>query len=463
LEVSVLSIKNTALKGALILTGVSLFSQVLAFFYRVWLARLIEPETMGLFQLVLPVYAIVMSLCVSGFTVAVSRLTASYAALGRDRAIRQVVNTARAAYLVMVLGVSLLVIPFSDGISAHLLGDARTRLGLLLMLPCIWLTGWENVHKNYFFGRKNVIPPSIAEVLEQIARVGSVLWLLWFFRPVYEENAVALIVLGMVISEVISAGALTLFYKYDKKSRKAHQGAISLVPNTLDTAVLPDSPEKNMTGIMVKIAVPVALANFLTNLIGSLNAIIIPGRLIVSGVDSSDALSAFGIAFGMTMPLLALPLVFSGSIGTVTLPRLAESAAIGDIAAIRRRIKRALLAAAIPIGVSAAILIPYGASIARTLFGNPSAGQYMVPLAVATVLVCFETLLGTFLNALGRQRDTAANFICAGAVQLVLTWWGVARPELRLGGFVLAYMVGAALGTFLCARDLWKAVQEKAE
>jgi stage V sporulation protein B len=434
-----------------------LFSQVLAFLYRVWLARLIEAETIGLFQLVLPVYAIVMSLCVSGFTVAVSRLTASYAALGRERAIRQAVNTARAAYLIMVLGVSLLVIPFSDGISANLLGDARTRLGLLLMLPCIWLTGWENVHKNYFFGRKNVIPPSVAEVLEQTVRVGSVLGLLWFFRPLYEENAVALIVLGMVISEVVSAGVLTFFYKFDQKARRAHNGAMLPAQAALDT------PEADMTGSMVKIAVPVALANFLTNLIGSLNAIIIPGRLIVSGVDSSEALSAFGIAFGMTMPLLALPLVFSGSIGTVTLPRLAESAAIRDFAAIRRRIRAALFAAAIPIGLAAAVLIPYGAPIAKALFRNPAAGQYMVPLAAATVLVCFETLLGTFLNALGRQRDTAANFIFAGAVQLILTWWGVARPELRLGGFVLAYMAGAALGTFLCALDLWKATREEQE
>jgi stage V sporulation protein B len=442
-----LYIKSTALRGVAILTGVSLFSQVLAFLYRVWLARLIEAEAIGLFQLVLPVYSIVMSLCVSGFTVAVSRLTASYAALGRDRAIRQAVNTARAAYLVMVLGVTLLVIPFSDGISANLLGDARTRLGLLLMLPCIWLTGWENVHKNYFFGRKNVVPPSIAEVMEQTVRVGSVLALLWFVRPLYEESQVGLIVLGMVISEVVSAGALTLFYRRDQRKRNAPAES--------------GNPGKDMLGIMVKIAVPVALANFLTNLIGSLNAIIIPGRLIASGVDSSEALSSFGIAFGMTMPLLALPLVFSGSIGTVTLPRLAESAAIGDTAAIRRQIRTALLAAALPIGLSAAVLIPYGAPIAKALFRNPMAGQYMVPLAVATVLICFETLLGTFLNALGRQRDTAANFIFAGAVQLVLTWWGVARPELRLGGFVLAYMVGAAMGTFLCARDLWLATRGK--
>ena len=437
--------KNAAWRGALLLTAVSLFSQILAFFYRVWLARLIGAEAIGLYQLVMPAYSIVMSLCVSGFTVAVSRLTASYAALGRTRAIRQAVNTARVGYLVMVLAASAVIVPFADGISAALLGDARCRAGLLLLLPCILLTGWENVHKNYFFGRKNVIPPSLSEVLEQTVRVAAILGLLMVFSPAYEEAQVGLIVLGMVISEVVSAGLLTVLYKNDRKRWPAPTPA--------------DTHEKNMWGTVRKIAVPVAAANLLTNLIGSANAVIIPGRLIVSGVDPSEALSAFGIAFGMTMPLLALPLVFSGSIGTVMLPRLAESAATRDFTAIRRRIKTALLAAAVSVALCTAILIPYGAGIARALFRNPGAGQYMAPLALATALACFESLLGTFLNALGKQNNTAANFIFAGIVQLLLTWWGVALPGLRLGGFVLAYIAGNTLGTALCAWDLRKAAR----
>lgn len=431
--------KNAALRGAVLLTGISLFSQVLNFFYRVWLARLIGPEAIGLYQLVMPAYSIVMSLCVSGFTVAVSRLTASYTALDRTRAVRQTVNTTRMAYLVMVLSASLVIIPLSDGISVALLGDARCRLGLLLLLPCILLTGWENIHKNYFYGRKNVIPPSISEIFEQIARTAAILGLLFFFSPAYEEAQVGMIVLGMIISEVVSATLLTLLYRRDRR-QSGETG----------------DPEPNILGAIRKVAVPVAAANLLTNLIGSANSVIIPGRLIVSGVDSSEALSAFGVAFGMTMPLLSLPLAFSGSIGLVMLPRLAENAATGDFSAIRRRIKKALLAAGGTVVLCAAVLIPFGAPIARALFRNENAGQYMVPLAVATIFVCFESLLGTFLNALGKQKNTAANFIFAGIVQLILTWWGVARPELRLGGFVLAYLVSDVLGTALCGYDLWK-------
>jgi len=68
----------------------------------------------------------------------------------------------------------------------------------------------------------------------------------------------------------------------------------------------------------VKIAIPVAGANVCSNLIGSVNSIMIPGRLIAAGMAAEQSLSAYGVAFGMTMPLLSLPMAF---IAFVSMPR----------------------------------------------------------------------------------------------------------------------------------------------
>lgn len=438
--------KNAVLWSAILLTGVNLYSQVLGFAYRVWLARVIGAEAIGLYQLVMPLYSIIMSLCVSGLTVAVSRLTASYSALGREKAIRQAVRTARIGYAVLVVSVSAVVAPLSDGISVWFLGDARTRLGVLLLLPCVLLTGWENIHKNYFYGRKNVIPPAIAEILEQTSRAVAILGLLMYFKPVFEESQVGIIVLGMIVSEVLSAGLLTLFYRRDRRNR-----------------VIGGEPENEILPRILRIAAPVAAANVLSNIIGSLNSIIIPGRLIVSGMPANEALSAYGVAFGMTMPLLGLPLAFTVSIGLVMLPRLAESAALGDIHAARRHVRSALTVSLSAIGVCASVLIPFGVSICRALFKNENAGQFMTPLVVATIFVCLEQVMGAMLNGLGRQQRTAVNLITAGIVQLVVTYWAVGMPELGLKGFVLAYILGNALGTGLCFFDLARLLYGKKE
>jgi stage V sporulation protein B len=429
-------------ESALLLTGVNLFSQILGFAYRVWLSRMVSPVGLGVFQLVMPVYSVGMSLCVSGLTVAVSRMTAAHLARGRYDGAKRVVRLCLMGYVGLILTVSLAVIPFSDAISVHLLGDARTRAGLLLMLPCMLLTGWENVHKNFFYGAKNVIPPAIAEIVEQCSRVAAVLGLLFWLRPLYEEAQVALIVTGMIVSEILSASLLTWFYR--RHLRRAGQRKNVGPPARAGAGMMNAG-----WGSILHIAVPISLSNVVSSLIGSANSVIIPGRLILSGLDPEQSLSAYGVAFGMTMPLLGLPMAFIVAVSLTAMPRLTEAAALNDMAAVRARARQATLAATAIIAPCTALLIPYGQRIAQLLFRNPEAGQFMVPLAVAVVFFCYEFIFGAMLNGLGRQRHTAAVYILTNIFQLALTWVLVARPNLRLMGYVMAYGISNGIGAVL--------------
>lgn len=58
----------SALKSTLLLTAVSLFGQGVGFVYRVFLSRMVGAEVMGLYQLVMPVFSVLMSLTAIGFT-----------------------------------------------------------------------------------------------------------------------------------------------------------------------------------------------------------------------------------------------------------------------------------------------------------------------------------------------------------------------------------------------------------
>ena len=97
------------------------------------------------------------------------------------------------------------MVAFYDPISVYLLGDARTQLGLILLLPCVALTGVENIHKHFFYGTGVVRPPAVVELMEQFIRAAAVLGLLVLFLPQNPERTVGLIVTGMVICEIFSA------------------------------------------------------------------------------------------------------------------------------------------------------------------------------------------------------------------------------------------------------------------
>lgn len=97
---------SSLLSGTLLLTATGLFSQVLGFLYRIALSRLIGAEVMGLYQLIMPVFSVLLSLTSVGMTVAVSTLAARFHALGDWTAIRRVLRRG-------VLGFVLLLLPLA--------------------------------------------------------------------------------------------------------------------------------------------------------------------------------------------------------------------------------------------------------------------------------------------------------------------------------------------------------------
>ena len=68
--------KLTYIQGAFILTLTNLITGSLSFIYRVFLTRAIGSEGVGVYQLVLPLYLLFITLVSGGITTAVSKLIA---------------------------------------------------------------------------------------------------------------------------------------------------------------------------------------------------------------------------------------------------------------------------------------------------------------------------------------------------------------------------------------------------
>ena len=432
----------SALSSTALLTAVSFFSQGVGFVYRVLLSRLVGSEVMGLYQLVMPAFSVLLSLTAVGFTAACSNLSARYLATGDQPGAGQVVRQCVLGFLGAFLVVAALAAPLSDAISVHLLGDARARLGLLLLLPCVLLTGLENIHKHFFYGAGAVRGPAFTEICEQLIRSGAVLGLLWRFLPQSPERAVGLIVCGMILCEVFSALTLTLLYRRALGRRPVGQGKAQ-------RALI----RRRVWGI----ALPIGATALLGNLMGAWTAVLIPQRLVHSGQEVSAAMSAFGVLCGMTLPLLNLPTAFISAMGLVLLPKLAQAAATGNRVLIHHRISKALTVTAFLIFPSSALLAVLSPPLAQLLFREPTAGAFAAPLALCVALSAFETVLAVCLNGLGKQTVTARNGLICGAVQLFLTWQRMGSPGVGLRGYVEALLFSTLLGLWLNWRSLSKA------
>lgn len=421
---------SSVLAGTVLLTVIGLFSQVVGFFYRILLSRLIGAETMGLYQLVMPVYSMLMSMTAAGLTVAVSTLSAKYHALGDHGAVKDALRRGLGCFLLVAAPLGAVVVLASDPISVYLIGDARTRLGIVLLVPCVLLTGVENLHKHCFYGIGRVGPPAATETAEQLIRSAVVIALLIVLHPRTGEQKVGIIVTGMVLCEVFSAVTLTvLFHRHWQKNPP--QPALHQVRR------------RQLAGI----AVPVSLTSLLGTLLGSANAVLIPSRLVAGGMESGEAMSAFGVLCGMTMPLLAMPTGFVGALCLTMVPDLARRTAGGDRRAAGQFLDRVLSATSLFIAPAMAILAVIGPTLGQAVYKELTVGEYMTWLAVGTLLSCYQSVLSGALNGLGLERLGARNAIISDMVQLGFTIftvsdWGLAG---YVAGFVLSSLVGMAM------------------
>jgi len=432
--------------GAFILTVGNICSQLLGFVYRIALSRLIGSEGMGLFQLIFPFYSLALTITVSGIGVAVSKLTAEYMALRNYEAIRMLVKRAIIVFVCIFSVLSLIVLLFAKGIANVFLGDERTLLAIYALLPVILLTGIENIHKHFFYGSREFNPPALSDLLEQIIRMSAVLLLLRLLLPQPDELMLVIIVTGMLICEIFSSVFLKTVYRH--RMRK--------MPST-------GKVESRLSARIGKIAVPISLAGLCNNLLSSLIFIIIPRRLVVSGMSYSQALSSYGVLFGMTLPLLNLPSAMIVGLGLVMVPKLSEDLALGNIKDVRSKISRAITTASFLILPAVAVLVPLGPQIGRLLYGQNVSEELLLRLAMSTVFSLYMFVLGNILNGLGKQTAASVNHIAGNALELILTYYLTAVPELGIYGFIIASIVTTLLTAALNLRKVIKSTGMKAD
>ena len=413
--------KRSVFYGVFAISASNVILQVLGFLYRIFLSRTTGAEGIGLYQLVLPFYSVLMSVSLTGMTVAVSRISAEKAAESNPSAAKSVVYSAFRLFLGAVAVLAGITFTGSDFIAAKLLGDIRALRSFPFLLVCLTLTGFENIMKAYFYGVLKVAPQITAELSEQVVRFASVFLLFFFLRPENSESAVALIILGMIISELVSCSVLFLFFRPGKEAAR-----------------------KGTSSRLLSIAASVSAAATLNTLLSSANAVLIPRRLIASGLSAEAATEAFGVIFGMVLPLLTFPIAFIAALTSVIVPKLSEGLARRNLADVRRKACKAIHSTSLLASPFLAILAAIGAPLSAAIFAHDIPQSYMLFLCIGTLFSYFETTGIALLNAIGLEKRAMLFVFLGGVLQLFFTYL-IGFPKIGIWGFVAGSLVSNAL------------------
>ena len=401
--------KKTLFEAVVLVAGFSVLTRLLGFLFRIYLSRELGAELLGIYQAASSVFMVLLVLVSSGLPLAVSKISA------RSEDMTKSNKTVSAALILGVLISSMLVliILLLRSLLDNLFTDERCVDILIILLPALICSAVYSVLRGAFWGERDYLSVCVTELIEQVLRIVFFVLLLNCGLTILDGAEIA--GLSMTISCVLSALLVLLVYI---KKRKGFA-----------------SPKSEFKPIL-KSAVPVTGIRTLSSLIHPLIAIIFPLLLVRAGYSNEMAMESYGVAMGMTFPLLLVPTTVVGALSFTLIPELSSAIAKKQTNVIENNIKTSVIITIFVSMLFVPLYLGAGEYIGNFLYANSLSGVYleracwiMIPLGLSnitsSVLNSFNLEVKSFLsNIAGGLALILVILFCSGSIGVDALIWG---------------------------------------
>ncbi len=376
----------------------TVITRILGFLFRIWLSRTLGAESLGIYQISFSVFMVLLTLISSGIPLIVSRKTAKQITAKDKNGEHSFVTSAVVISLVFSLIISSLVIVLHKPIS-HIFANPRCVCLLIALLPALVFSSIYSAIRGNLWGKNNYMATCSAELFEQIIRMLFCFILLCGIIPNASGDMIASI--SMSIACVFSCIFVVIWYfKIGGKFKK---------PKYIKE--------------IIKTSAPITFMRVASSLIQPVIAIVIPLRLMAAGYTNAQAISQYGIASGMTMPLLFIPLTIIGSLAYALVPDLASAKAKQDEIYIQSRINSSIAISLFVSFLIVPIFVGAGENFGIFFFDNAQSGTLLSQAAWIIIPLCLTNITSSILNAMGYELKSFKNYIVGAILMLACIWF----------------------------------------
>ncbi len=287
--------------------GVGAFlAKLLGAIYRVPLTNLLGTTGLGLYQMVFPVYTVLLDFSGAGAPSALSKLISSSEEKNKVYSPVEYLNASLRLLFWFGLVFSLLMFAFARPL-AKIQGNESARLGYLFLSPAILLVSVISCFRGYFQGLMDMKPTAISQVIEQVVKLVFGLVLVRLLLP-NVELAVAGATFAITISELFALIYLFFNYKRFKKKR-----FLKLEFNKSNLKALKKK--------IIKLTIPITIVGILLPLSHVIDSFLV---LNILGEYLENATSLYGILSGVVATVIGLPVAICYGIATVAIPSVSK-------------------------------------------------------------------------------------------------------------------------------------------
>ena len=406
--------------------------RILGFAYRVFLSRAIGPTGLGIFNMVINLLMMCVSVTTTGVPIALNSLIAKRKALKDKHNINVLfISTLYVAFFISII-ISVGICLYSNFLALKLLKDAKLNVYILVVAPAVSLITISNVLRSYYYGIKKVTIPAIGQILEQLSKIAFVVLVITYFKNPSFNTLIAL--LGVSVGEVVNILFTTFNLAKDPDLENKYTINIrEFLNGTLET---------------FKMAIPITCNRMSSVMIQSISSMIIPGRLALSGMEYSKALGLYGIIGGMVYPFLLLPFTVTSALVVNLIPSISQEVAVKNYKNLNRKIYYSLLLTFSVGIISAVSFYLFGEQLCLVIFKNKLAGVYLKALSISSMFIVLNHTMSGILNSIGKEYMSSINNIIGMCAQLIAIYFLLPIPDLNIYGYIYALNITSCL-TFL--------------
>lgn len=431
--------KNNLIKGTAILTIAGLLTRILGFFYRIFLSNYMDPDKIGIYQLIFPIYGICFTIFASGIQTSISTLVASQSGEKKYKNIPRILRLGLFLSLSLSLFLSFFLYKYADLVAVKVLTEIECAPSLRILAYAFPFCGITACINGYYYGLKKASVPASTQLIEQIVRVLFVYIIAEIIGKGDIRVTTEIAVYGLVLGEIVS-NLYNIASMFASKSSREVKTLIKNHPTSY-------TRKRTLTGHLLKMAAPLTANRLLISLLHSIESILIPFLLKKNGLSNTEALSIYGILNGMTLPFIMFPSAITNSLSVLLLPTISEAKSSNNEMTIKKTtalsIKYSLLIGILSIG----IFMTFGNELGVAVFHNELAGALLTTLSWLCPFLYVTTTLSSIINGLGLAHLTFFSSIAGLLTRIALIVWLI--PVNGMKGFFISMLIGQLVITLL--------------
>lgn len=421
----------------------SIILQVITLFFNIYISNTIGEEVIGVFSLVMSVYAFGITLASAGINIATTRVVAEELACKNEIGAKKA--TQRCIIFSLTLGIcaSLIFFIFSDFITKYCLHNRIDKNVIHLICIALPFISMSSAINGYFTSVRRIYKNALAKFGEEFVKIACAIFFLTSLMPNNISSACYYLILADTISEISSFFHLYILYINDKNGS------------------LKETRYKDLESYsrrILRITIPVAFTSYLRSGLSTIKQLIIPSSLQKSGMNSSNSLISYGIVNGMALPIILFPIILVTSFSTLLVPEFSRYYAQEKYKKIKFTSLIILICTLIFSIFVFIIIFVFADKLSNLIYHKSEIAKYLRILSPLIIIMYLDIVVDGILKGLDAQVDVMIINVLDCIISISFIYFLV--PILGFSGYIISIFISEVIDFTLSGYRLLKILQK---